>query len=246
MLKSIAQSPFFLKVLGAIVAAYMTLVKYTTRWSIEHSARVEPIIKGGKGVIALTWHSRFLMLTSAWKKSYQTPHVLISRSRDGNVVAHASHFLGLKTIRGSSQNASKNKGGAKAGQDIVEAIENDGCIVITPDGPRGPYQRVVEGPIRLARLTGAPLMPCAFAIKNRKQLSTWDKLIVPLPFGRGKIIWGTPVYIPAEASDADIERYRSAIEHEMNELLAKADSAMGHEPTWPTPLKDKPAIKGET
>ncbi len=236
MLKSIAQSPFFLKVLGAIVAAYMTFVKYTTRWSIEHSERVESIIKDGKGVIALTWHSRFLMLTSAWKKSYQVPHVLISRSRDGNVVAYASHFLGIKTIRGSTRKARKDKGGAKAGQDIVEAIENNGCVVITPDGPRGPYQRIVEGPIRLARLTGAPLMPCAFAVKNRKQLGTWDKLVVPLPFGRGKIIWGTPVYIPTHAKEKDIERYRSEIENEMNDLLAKADSAMGHAPTQPIPL----------
>lgn len=238
MLKSIIQSPLFLKFLGAIVAAYMTFVKYTTRWSQDHSERVEGIITGGKGVIALTWHSRFLMLTSAWKKSYQTPHVLISRSRDGNVVAHASHFLGLKTIRGSSRKAVKDKGGAKAGQDIVEAIENNACVVITPDGPRGPYQRVVEGPIRLARLTGAPLMPCSFAIKNRKQLGTWDKLILPFPFGRGKIIWGTPIYIPANTSEAEIETYRFAVESEMNELLAKADKAMGHAPTWPAPLKD--------
>ena len=214
-------------------------MKYTTRWSIEHSERVEPIIKGGKGVIALTWHSRFLMLTSAWKKSYQKPHVLISRSRDGNVVAHAAQFLGLDTIRGSSKKAAKDKGGAKAGQDIVEAIENNGCVVITPDGPRGPYQRIVQGPIRLARLTGAPLMPCAFAIKNRKQLGTWDKLIMPFPFGRGKIIWGTPVYIPADADEADLELYRGEIESEMNELLAEADRAMGHEPTWPAPLERK-------
>ena len=238
MFKPIMQSPLFQKFLGAIVAAYMTFVKYTTRWSFDHTERVEDIIKGGKGEIALTWHSRFLMLTSAWKKSYQTPYVLISRSRDGNIVSSASKWLGLKTIRGSSQKALKSKGGTKAGQDIVEAINNNACVVITPDGPRGPRQRAVEGPVRLARMTGAPPMPCSFAIKNRKQLDTWDKLIFPLPFGRGKIIWGTPVYIPANTPDDDIERYRLSIETEMNDLLAEADSALGHEPIWPVPLDD--------
>ena len=71
--------------LGWIVAAYMTFVKYTTRWDVERADQVEHIIDGGKGVIALVWHSRFMMLTSAWKKAYQLPYVLISRSRDGNI-----------------------------------------------------------------------------------------------------------------------------------------------------------------
>jgi len=212
----------------------MTFVKYTTRWDVERAEQVQDIIDEGKGVIALVWHSRFMMLTSAWKKQYQLPYVLISRSRDGNIVAHTSHRLGLKTIRGSAKKAAKGnmaakaKGGAKAGMDIVTAIENDGCIVITPDGPRGPRQRLGDGPIRLARLTGAPLMPCTFAVRNRKQFKSWDRLVLPLPFGKGKIIWGTPVTVPANADERKIEHIRERIESEMNIFLADADRAMGH------------------
>ena len=221
---------------GWLVAAYMTFVKYTTRWEVERTEHIQPIIEGGKGVIALVWHSRFMMLTAAWKKKYQLPYVLISRSRDGNIVAHTSHRLGLKTIRGSAKKAAKGnlaakaKGGAKAGLDIVTALENDGCIVITPDGPRGPRQRLGDGPIRLAKLTGAPLMPCTFAIRNRKQINSWDKLVLPLPFGKGKIIWGTPVSVPADADERKIEHIRERIESEMNIFLADADRAMGHAP----------------
>jgi len=223
--------------IGWLVAAYMTLVKYTTRWDIERADQVQHIIEDGKGVIALVWHSRFMMLTSAWKKTYQLPYVLISRSRDGNIVAHASHYLGLKTIRGSAKKAAKAglaakaKGGAKAGLNIVTALENNGCIVITPDGPRGPRQRLGDGPIRLAKLTGAPLMPCTFAIRNRKQMGSWDRLIIPLPFGKGKIIWGTPVSVPSDADDRKIEHIRERIESEMNIFLADADRSMGHTPT---------------
>ena len=225
--------------LGWLVASYMTFVKYTTRWDVERADQVQPIIDGGNGVIALVWHSRFMMLTSAWKKGYQLPYVLISRSRDGNIVAHTSHRLGLKTIRGSAKKAAKGnlaakaKGGAKASLDIVTALENNGCIVITPDGPRGPRQRLGDGPIRLARITGAPLMPCTFAIRNRKQLNSWDKLIIPLPFGKGKIIWGTPVEVPADADEREIEHIRERIESEMNIFLADADRSMGHNPIEP-------------
>ncbi len=225
--------------LGWLVAAYMTSVKYTTRWEIERAELVDDIIKGGEGVIALVWHSRFMMLTAAWKKQYQLPYVLISRSREGNIVAHTSHRLGLKTIRGSSKKAAKDKmdakakGGAKASLDIVTALDNKGCIVVTPDGPRGPRQRMGDGPLRLAKLTGAPLMPCTFAIKNRKRLNTWDQLIIPLPFGKGKIIWGTPVTIPKDADDNDIEHIRQRIEAEMNMDLAEADRSLGHAPIEP-------------
>ena len=222
--------------LGLLVAAYMTLVKYTTRWQIERADHVQDIIDGGKGFIALTWHSRFMMLTAAWKKEYQLPHVLISRSRDGAIVAHASHFLGLKTIRGSAKKAAKGnlaakaKGGAKASLDIVTALDSDACIVVTPDGPRGPRQRLGDGPVRLARLTGAPLVPCTFALRNRKKFDSWDKFILPLPFGKGKIIWGTPISVPADADDRKIEHIRERIESEMNIFLADADRSMGHAP----------------
>ena len=248
MFKRFMRSNAVQMTLGLLVASYMTFVKYTTRWDIERSEQVTSIIEGKKGVIALVWHSRFMMLTSAWKKQYQMPYVLISRSREGNIVAHASHFLGLKTIRGSSKKMTKedkqkvsSKGGAKASLDIVTALENNGCIVVTPDGPRGPRQRVSEGSLRLARLTGAPLMPCTFAVKHRKVFNSWDRLILPLPFGRGKIIWGTPVTIPPETTDSKLEDIRARIESEMNMFLSKADSAMGHEPISPLPIETKSA-----
>jgi len=181
MFKRFMRSNFMKITIGWLVAAYMTLVKYTTRWDVQRAEQVAGITGNGKGVIALVWHSRFMMLTAAWKKKFQLPFVLISRSRDGDIVAHTSHSLGLKTIRGSAKKklTTKAKGGAKAGRDIIGAIEQGGCIVITPDGPRGPRQRLGDGPLRLARLTGAPLMPCTFAIENRKQINSWDTSLSP-------------------------------------------------------------------
>lgn len=244
MFKRFMRSKAVQKFIGGLVAAYMTLVKYTTRWDIEGADKIQSIIEGGDGVIALVWHSRFMMLTSGWKKQYQLPYVLISRSRDGNIVAHTSHYLGLKTIRGSTKKAAKAnmaakpKGGAKASLDIVTAIENKGCIVITPDGPRGPRQRLGDGPLRLAKLTGAPLMPCTFAVRNRKIFGSWDRFVLPLPFGKGKIIWGTPVTISEDIDERKMEHIRERIESEMNIFLADADRAMGHDPIEPAARTD--------
>lgn len=232
MFKRAMRSTPIQALLGGLVALWMTLVKYTTRWEVHHSERAEPIIKSGEGFIALTFHSRFMLLTSAWKRRFQQPYVLISRSRDGDLVAWTCHWLGLSTIRGSAKNVrkTKGKGGGQAGRDILSAIESGGCIVITPDGPRGPRQRVPIGPLRLARLSGAPILPCTFAVRNRKQFQSWDRFVLPLPFGQGQILWGTPRQMSEDLSDQDMETVRAEIEVEMNQLMAEADQALGHPP----------------
>lgn len=235
MFKRLMRSTMMQALLGGLVALWMTFVKYTTRWEIRYPERVQPIIEGGEGLIALTFHSRFLLLTSAWKKHYQHPHVLISRSRDGAIVAWTCRWLGLSTVRGSAKNAAKSKvkGGGKAGREILDALDQGGCIVITPDGPRGPRQRVPIGPFRLAKLSGVPVLPCTFSVANRKQFNSWDRFVMPLPFGRGQIVWGTPQAVAETTSEEDIESLRQAVEDEMNALMAEADQALGHDPVAP-------------
>lgn len=240
MFKRFMRSAVVQKTLGFILASYMVLVKYSTRWTIERADVSAPVIGNGKGVIALTWHSRFLMLNSAWKKAWQLPHVLISLSRDGALVSHTTHFLGLRTIRGSARKAGsqKGKGGSAALREMVGVLDKGACVVITPDGPRGPRQRLGEGPLRLSKMTGAPILPCTFAVKNRIQFKSWDRFVLPLPFGRGVIIWGTPLYVPSDASDRDIQKYKDQIENEMNIFLSDADRRLGHDPIAPDMTRD--------
>jgi len=221
---------------GWLVAAYMQLVRYTTRWEIEREDVAAPIIENPQSFIGLTWHSRFMMLNAVKTRVVQKPHLLISRSRDGAIVTHATHFLGMPTVRGSAKRAAHSpaKGGAKASRDMMKVLEGNNCMVITPDGPRGPRQRLGDGPIRLAKLAGVPILHAAFSVRNRKQFDSWDRFVLPLPFGRGKIVWGTPVTIPPDADDRTIEHIRKRIESEMNILLADADRSLGHEPVEPT------------
>lgn len=219
----------------------MRLVKRTTKWEARHADRVSHILGSGNGVIALTWHSRFMMLTAAWKADELKPYVMISRSRDGAVVAATCKALKLQSLRGSARKSGKAKGGEAAAAGAVTAIRTGGCVVITPDGPRGPRQRLGDGPLRLARATGASLMPCTFSVARRKQFDSWDRFVLPKPFGKGLIVWGTPVTIPSETSDAELDAIRLRIETEMNTLLAEADIELGHAAVDPAPVKLTPA-----
>lgn len=235
MFKRFMQSRAFVSVVGFLIAAYKVLVKYTTRWDVIGLENAAPLMGNGKGLIAATWHSRFLLLNSAWKKNYQLPYVLISRSREGEVVSRTCHFLGLKTIRGSAQRAGKKsgKGGEAAFRLMQKAIADGGCVVVTPDGPKGPRQRVGQGPFLLAKHSGAPLISCVFSTRFRKQLNSWDRFILPLPFGRGQIIWGEAITVASDATEDEIAIIAAAFEAQMNRNLERADSAMGHRPVLP-------------
>ena len=239
MFKRLLRRPGVQSTLGWSVAQYMRLVKRTTKWETRYAERVSHILGSGDGVIALTWHSRFMMLTAAWESNELDPYVMISRSRDGAVVAATCKALGLQTLRGSARKSGRTKGGDAAAAGAVTAIKSGGCVVITPDGPRGPRQRLGDGPLRLARATGAPLMPCTFSIARRKQFSSWDRFVLPKPFGKGLILWGTPVSLLPHTSDAELDAIRLQIETEMNTLMAEADLELGHTAVEPAPAAVK-------
>jgi lysophospholipid acyltransferase (LPLAT)-like uncharacterized protein len=221
--------------LALLLAAYMGFVRRTTRWSTDNVEAALPLQASGEGFIACTWHSRFLMTTAGWTKMKQVPHVLISRSRDGNLVAYTSKILRLGVIRGSrrAKISSENKRGAGALREMLTAIKNGDCVFMTPDGPRGPRMRLGEGPIRLAKLSGTPVIAYALSTSNKILFNSWDRFMLPLPFGRGKIVFGGPVFVPEDANEKEIESLRLEFEIIMNEASQKADRAVGNEPILP-------------
>ena len=225
--------------LALLLAGYMGLVRRTTRWSSEHIEIRNALQKSGEGFIACAWHSRFLMTTAGWSKMAQKPHVLISRSRDGNLVAYTSRILRLGVIRGSRRGklTEKNKGGAGAMREMVSTLAGGDVIFMTPDGPRGPRMRMGEGPLRLAKISGAPVLAYGLSTSNKILFNSWDRFMLPLPFGRGRIVWGGPVWVDKDASDTDIERLRGKLEDMLNTATQSADTYVGNEPVLPAELK---------
>lgn len=228
-------------VLAAILAAYMGLVRRTTRWTFEGVENLAPLQESRQGFIACAWHSRFLMTTAGWSKMNQKPHVLISKSRDGNLVAYTSKFLRLGVIRGSrrSKLSGENKRGAGALRDMVQTLKNGDCIFMTPDGPRGPRMRMGEGPLRLAKLSGAPVLAYGLSVSNKILFNSWDRFMLPLPFGRGKIIWAGPIYVAADACNTEIEAQRLHLENLLNQATQASDISVGNTPILPAEIPVK-------
>jgi len=206
---------------GPPVAAHaVRLLGATLRVRLAGVDGVSAAWQARRAVIYAVWHGRILMVPWANARlraavGARAPRVLASRSRDGELVARWVTRFGLGVVRGSS-----SRGGAAALRLLAAAVRAGEDVAIVPDGPRGPRGRVQPGTVALAALTGAPIVPVAFAARPAHHLSTWDEFLVPLPFARAALVFGPLVEIKR---DADRERARVGIEEALVDVTAAAD-----------------------
>jgi len=154
------------------------------------------------------WHNRILMAVIGL--SGRPGYMLISNHRDGKFIADTIHLFGVKSIRGST-----TRGGARALLGMVRRFREEHCnFGITPDGPQGPREVVQPGVLQLARKTGLPVRPVAWATsRNWRVTSSWDYFYIPQPFSRGVYIYGEPVSISADEDNASaLARIQAAID----------------------------------
>ena len=104
-------------------------------------------------------------------------------------------------------------------------------MAFTPDGPRGPSGVVQDGILTMAMKSGAALVPVGVSASRRKLVKTWDRYLVPGFFARCLMIFGDPLYLPADASPEQIAEVRERLQAEMHRLEEEAERRMGHLPT---------------
>ena len=210
-------------------ANYIRAVAVSGRWEAVGDATPRAFWDEGRPFILAFWHGRILMMPYCWRRG-QAIDMLISQHRDGRFIAETVRHFGIHTVAGSS-----SKGGSAALRSMLRGLKDGRCVGITPDGPRGPRMRASEGIVQLARLAGVPVIPCSFSARRRKQLSSWDRFVVALPFSSGVFVWGDPIDVPADASPSVLGALRTALEDRLNAITDEADRRMGHAPTDPAP-----------
>ena len=218
-----------LRTLGCYIAAfYIRLVWTTGRWEVRNSDKAEAYWREGKPFIISFWHGRMLILPSMWPTTAKM-HMLISMHRDGELIARAIGHFGHGTVRGSAAKpgSNKDKGGAAALRGMLKALKSGEYVGITPDGPSGPRMRATDGIVTVARVSGVPIMPCSFSSRSRLLLNTWDRFVVPLPFSRGVIVWGDPIFVARDADASQIAVAKLEIENALTQVTQTADAIMG-------------------
>lgn len=166
----------FALIVVPILGSLLIRLIYLTNKKIFHA----PKFLGDSNFIMACWHGELLMIPYAYTKYRKIPHVklLISEHFDGNLIAKTLSFFKFGSIRGSS-----TRGGAKALITSIKELKNGYDLGITPDGPKGPRHEVSDGIVVMAQKAKVQIVLVEIKPTKYWQLSSWDKFVIPKPFG---------------------------------------------------------------
>lgn len=197
----------------AVTAIYWL---YSRLWIIRRYDYPKEI--AGTPAVYAHWHGDELLLVGAF--SGQNMAVMSSWSRDGTLMSMVLRWLGYRVSRGSS-----SKGGCAGLKGLVDAVKDGSDASLAVDGPRGPYHTVKPGVLKLAQLTGSPIVPGACAARRRYLFKkAWNKCYLPLPFSRCAIVYGKPFRVAPDASEAELEKTRLSLQEQLVQLAASAEA----------------------
>lgn len=167
-------------------------------------------------VIYALYHGCMISLLGIHPRQRLT--ILISNSRDGEIIARACHGLGFSTARGSA-----GKGGVKGTLELIDAARQGQSIAFMVDGPRGPRQEVKIGVVRIAQMTRLPIIPIGLSARSAWWPGSWDRFTATSWAAPMVTIFGEPLHISENASESELERKREELERRMRELQTRAD-----------------------
>jgi lysophospholipid acyltransferase (LPLAT)-like uncharacterized protein len=182
-------------------------------------------IAQGNPIIFAGWHEGLVMLPYHFRDRQGV--VMVSASRDGDIIADTIERFRLRPIRGSS-----GRGGIVALKGMIEALQDDrlsaGIIV---DGPKGPPLVAKTGVIVLSRASGVPIVPGTWWARPVIRFKSWDRTIVPLPFARLVFVFEEPLFVPRDADDAAIQAFGDLLTERLMTARRRAQSELGVAPT---------------
>jgi len=177
---------------------------YSTNKKVYH----HPKLDDGEAFIFVAWHGDLLGQPQNYFQFRPKGCVktMISHNKDGEIIAKIYSLLGTGLIRGSS-----SKGAAKALISTIKEIKSGSDVALTPDGPRGPRHSVADGVIAIAQKSGARIITLNTKPSKYWQFRSWDKFIMPKPFGKIDFYLSEPYDI----KDLEFEEARELIKQKL-------------------------------
>jgi len=210
MLKQFLRAGRTQQVLAWLAGRYLQCVALTTRWQIEGEDVLTRWVTGAPCIVAF-WHETLPSMPVAWLTARRRGRrkqavVLASQHRDGQLIGMAMAAFGLGLAVGSS-----SRGGASGLRRLAAALKEGSDVGLTPDGPRGPRRVAAAGVAQLAALSGAEVLPVAAWTQWALQFRSWDRMRFPLPFGRGRVVFGEMIAVPRHGWEASLPAIEAAV-----------------------------------
>ncbi len=214
--KKIFKSFLIQKILAFIGYLYILFVGSTSVIKIKNDDISKKMWIEKKPFILAFWHSQLMMIGYVWK-SNAVLNMLASSHSDGRFGAYIAGHFNLKNVSIVAKNKSPSL------RQIFKILNNGNYIGITPDGPRGPRQKVSEGIIKIAINSQVPIIPLGFASNKNFKLKSWDEFLITYPFSRCNFVWGEPIIIPSTTKDKELEKYKLFLEEKINKCVSQAN-----------------------
>ncbi|MBM9605833.1 lysophospholipid acyltransferase family protein [Desulfopila inferna] len=204
-----------------VVGSWFFRLWYSTcRKRFHNREKLRDLLDGGKPIVGTCWHYCALGIFALAK---EFPAVLmISASKDGEVLAKMTEHLGFSAVRGSS-----NRKGVRAAKELIREMRKGKNSGIVADGSQGPARIAQSGAIYIAARSGGTVLPMLYSVSRYFTFNSWDRLILPKPFSTINIFFGNPLPVPENVKADDLEDYRVRLENSLNELYEHAWQVYG-------------------
>jgi len=180
--------------------------------------RATQYLDSDKPALLAVHHGRMVGLLDALNERKRMT-ILISKSRDGEMIARIVTALGFSVARGSP-----GRGAIEGTRQLLRAGRQGKYLAVTVDGPRGPIYEVKSGIIRLAQISGMPILPFVARSKMNFWMWGWDNFMAPLWATPMIYIYDDPIYVPQELTDEEAEKLRLQLQTRMECMRLQADS----------------------
>ena len=211
---------------GAIGAGHHVVRALGATWRVRHTGgdRVEEARRTAGPVLYVFTHGVLFPLSYTHRR--RQIQVLISESRDGEIITRLTGNLGFGAVRGSS-----SRGGGRAVIRMASRAREGFDLAITPDGPRGPRGTVQAGAVLVSSRSQVPIVPVGVSASRGFRARSWDRFLIPAPFARVWVVYGESILAPTSPSEdrvleltGEVERAMAAVETEAAELVRGARS----------------------
>lgn len=199
--------PFALWLLGKL----LTLYGKTFRYKVVNKEKIDGLLASGKSVVFFTWHNQIYPILH-YHRGVKLA-IIISSSKDGDIVASFAESFGYRAVRGSS-----SRNGSKALLEIKKIMNGTWHAAVAVDGPRGPKYKMKPGALFLAKNTDKIMMPVLINCKSFKRFASWDGFILPLPFAKVDIHYCDPVYVSDSTEQEVMVKELEQLEKDIMEL----------------------------
>ena len=231
LLRKIFYNFLIQEVLAWLIMLYIELVFLTSRKKILNNKIINDSINVRSPLIIAFWHNRLVMIPAMAKRiknSYPNYKfmTLASRHGDGRIVGRVMQKFSLISILGSTKDGRKSSRGIdfSSMRQILDGLKRGYSLGITPDGPRGPNQKINGDIVNIARIANAKIIAVSYSSSNFIIFNSWDRFKLPLPFGKLSFyIDEVPLEIPRNSSDEQIIEFEKTLTNKLNFAQNKAD-----------------------